>query len=109
VSCMAASVTMSVDDVVGIVAWYGKIGWYVQPSPVVFLLYKHGGIGSSCAHYTASAEMRGLMRDGQRKFSVVYACFINRHHRCIGKAGSRLASTENIVITLVLGVALGVG
>jgi len=39
---------------------------------------------------TASAEMRGFMRDGRRRFSVVCACSINRNHRYIGKAGPGL-------------------
>jgi len=39
-------------------------------------------------------EMRGLMRDGRRKFRVVTACGSNRHHKCMGKVGSALESLE---------------
>ncbi len=38
----------------------------------------------------ASADSFGLMREGRRRFKVVVAWWMRRHHRCRGKAGSVL-------------------
>ena len=57
VICMIASVAMSAEGVVDIVVWYGKNGRYVQSSLFVFLLYKHGGIGSARAHYQCTIHL----------------------------------------------------
>ena len=57
---------------------------------------------------TASAEMRGSMRYGRRRLSVVYACLINRHHRYIGKKGSKPANPA-MKCDLKVSIAFSVG
>ena len=58
----------------------------------------------------ASAEIRGLMCDGQSRLRVVVACGSNQHHRYIGNDGSVLARPEikwslNVAIDLLAAFA----